>query len=383
MLTSDEHLRYARQICLPEIGLSGQRKLKSSSVAIVGMGGLGSPVALYLAAAGIGHLGLIDFDVVGLSNLHRQILHTDAFIGQSKIESAVTTLKECNPHVHITPHNVRLNSKNAIDLLQNYDIVADCSDNFSTRYLVNDACVFLKIPNVYGSVYQFEGQLSILGLSDGPCYRCIHPIPPDQDLIPSCAESGVLGVLPGVIGTLQATEVLKLFLNCGRSLIGQMLLIDTLTSKWETVSIAKRFDCELCGESPTITTLREFTDLCESVDSMTVEEFRILRSSSTPFFLLDVRQTHEASELSMAASQIVPVEELSDRISEIHASINDQIIVHCQTGIRSIQATHILRNAGFKRVKSLQGGILAWLQHKNDNPSPYQDETSDPQNNEC
>jgi len=366
MLTQDEHLRYARQICLPEMGHSGQRKIKASSIAIVGVGGLGSPVALYLAAAGVGHLGLIDFDVVGPSNLHRQILHTDAFIGQSKIESALKTLKEHNPHIHITPHDVRLNSENALSILQKYDIVVDCSDNFATRYLVNDACVFLNTPNVYGSVYQFEGQLSIFGLSDGPCYRCLHPIPPDQGLIPSCAESGVLGVLPGIIGTLQATEVLKLILNCGTSLIGQMLLIDTLSSTWETVSVAKRVDCELCGESPSITTLDESIDLCESVESMSVEEFSNLQSKNASYYLLDVRQTHEAAALNMEACQNIPVEELSERITEIKACTDDLIIVHCQTGVRSIQATQMLRKAGFERVKSLHGGILAWLKHHND-----------------
>jgi len=366
MLTQSEQLRYARQSCLPEIGLSGQRQLQASSVAIVGMGGLGSPLALYLAAAGIGHLGLIDFDIVGPSNLHRQILHTDAFVGQSKIESAIRTLQERNPHVHITPHDVRLNPYNAIKILQNYDIVADCSDNFPTRYLVNDACVLLNIPNVYGSVYQFEGQLSIFADPDGPCYRCIHPAPPDQGLIPSCAESGVLGVLPGIIGTLQATEVLKLILNCGTPLVGQMLLIDTLAPRWETITLPRRVDCALCGESPTITTLMESPDLCESVPLMTIEEFSSLRCNRSSHFLLDVRQTEEASTLSMGAHQIIPVEELYERIPDIKANSDDHIIVHCQTGVRSIRAGQILRSAGFTYVKSLQGGILAWLQHQNE-----------------
>ncbi|MCY4234583.1 MAG: molybdopterin-synthase adenylyltransferase MoeB [Bacteroidetes bacterium] len=362
MLTQDENLRYSRQMCLPEIGTSGQKKLKSSSVAIVGLGGLGSPLALYLAAAGIGHLGLIDFDIVGISNLHRQILYKDVSIGESKLKSASKTLKSRNPNIKISIHEVRLNQENALDILKDYQIVADCSDNFSTRYLVNDSSVLLGIPNVSGSVYQFEGQISIFGAQDGPCYRCIHPTPPHSDLIPNCAESGVLGVLPGLIGTLQANEVIKLLLGIGNPLIGRMAMINLIESDWDTIAFQKNPDCQRSGQCQQITELVEYVNLCESDEIMTVHEFGKLIRNQTPFYLLDVRQSHEADSLEMGADQRLSVDELSDRISEINADVNDQIIVHCQTGVRSLKATHILRHKGFHHAKSLDGGIIAWKQ---------------------
>jgi len=361
MLGQPELLRYSRQISLAEIGISGQKKLKVSSIAIVGMGGLGSPVAFYLAAAGIGHIGIIDFDIVGMSNLHRQILHTDNFLGISKLTSATNALKARNPHIEITRHDVRLNRENAIEILENYDIIADCSDNFATRYLVNDVSVQLGIPNVYGSIYQFEGQVSIFGHRDGPCYRCLHPNPPPAGLIPSCAESGVLGVLPGVIGTLQASEILKLILEIGEPLIGRMALIDLSTSEWQTIKISKNPDCPVCSESPAIDTLIDYEEICAPIPIMTVTELNALKHDGLPFFLLDVREAHEAVVASMDADLRIPLDQLSERLSEITADYHDRIIVHCQTGIRSIQAVQLLQDSGYTRSMSLDGGILAWM----------------------
>ena len=360
-LNKYEHLRYARQIALDKVGIAGQEKLKDASVLVVGVGGLGSSLSLYLAAAGVGHLGLVDFDVVKKSNLHRQILHTDEFLEASKLDSALDALKARNPHVRITQHNVRLQKENAMDILQGYQIVADCSDNFATRYLVNDACVLLGIPNVYGSVYQFEGQVTVLCHSDGPCYRCLHPNPPTAGLVPTCAESGVLGVLPGVIGVLQANEVLKLLLKIGRPLIGHMTLFNALESDWKYLTLPKNDDCPLCGKSPKINALIDYEDLCETAPYISAAQLNALMNSCTPFFLLDVRGADEAAAFNMGANQQIPVESLPDRLSEIRATPNERIIVHCQTGPRSRRAVQILHNAGYPHAVSLDGGILAWM----------------------
>ena len=361
-LNLSEHLRYARQIALEKVGIDGQEKLKTASVLVVGVGGLGSSLSLYLAAAGVGHLGLVDFDVVKKSNLHRQILHTDEFLEASKLDSAHATLKARNPHIRITLHNVRLQKENAMDILGGYDIVADCSDNFATRYLVNDACVILGIPNAYGNVYQFEGQVTVLCHSDGPCYRCLHPNPPPAGLVPTCAESGVLGVLPGLIGILQANEVLKLLLNIGRPLIGRMTLLNALDSEWKNLTLPKNDDCHLCGKSPTIKTLIDYEDFCGTAPHISAAELNILKESCTPFFLLDVRRTDEAAVVSMGADQLIPVESLPDRLSEIKATPNERIVVHCQTGLRSKRAVQILHSAGYPHAVSLDGGILAWME---------------------
>ncbi|MCY3594389.1 MAG: molybdopterin-synthase adenylyltransferase MoeB [Rhodothermaceae bacterium] len=368
MLNQAEHLRYSRQISLNELGVSGQQKLKESSVAIVGAGGLGSPLAFYLTAAGVGHLGIIDFDIVDASNLHRQILHTDEFIGVAKLESALVALEARNPYVKITRHDVRLQRDNAMEILGNYDVVADCSDNFATRYLVNDASVLLGIPNVYGSVYRFEGQITVFGDTDGPCYRCLHPAAPPAGLIPSCAESGVLGVLPGIIGTLQASEVLKLLLGLGQSLIGRMILINTLAADWQTLAVPKKSDCPLCGESPTIDALMDYEELCPSIPSIQARELKLLKQHDLPFFLLDVREIHEASAMTMDANLQIPLGELSGRLSEITADFNDRVIVHCQAGVRSKHAVQLLQSAGYTRAASLDGGILAWLEQKDEDP---------------
>ncbi len=361
-LDQSEHLRYARQIALEKVGVTGQEKLKASSVLIVGVGGLGSSLSLYLTAAGVGHLGLVDFDVVSKSNLHRQILHTDEFLETSKLDSALTTLEARNPHIRITRHNVRLQKENAMDILRGYDIVADCSDNFATRYLVNDACVLLGIPNVYGNVYQFEGQVTVLCHANGPCYRCLHPTPPPAGLVPTCAESGVLGVLPGLIGTLQANEVLKLLLNIGQPLIGHMTLINALDSEWKKLTFPKNDDCHLCGKSPTINVLIDYEELCGTTPHISAAELSTLKNSRTPFFLLDVRRTDEAAATSMGANQQISVETLPDRLSEIKATSDERIVVHCQTGLRSRRAVQILHNAGYPRAVSLDGGILAWME---------------------
>ena len=361
-LNQSEHLRYARQIALEKVGIAGQEKLKTASVLVVGVGGLGSSLSLYLAAAGVGHLGLVDFDVVKKSNLHRQILHTDEFLEASKLDSALATLKARNPHIRITLHNVRLQKENAMDILGGYDIIADCSDNFATRYLVNDACVILGIPNAYGNVYQFEGQVTVLCHSDGPCYRCLHPNPPPAGLVPTCAESGVLGVLPGLIGILQANEVLKLLLNIGRPLIGRMTLLNALDSEWKNLILPKNDDCHLCGTHPTINTLFDYDDLCATAPHISAAELNTLKNSCTPFFLLDVRRSDEAAVVSMGADQQIPVESLPDRLSEIKATLNDRIIVHCQTGLRSRHAVQILHDAGYPHAVSLDGGILAWVE---------------------
>ena len=361
-LNQSEHLRYARQIALDQVGIAGQEKLKAASVLVVGVGGLGSSLSLYLAAAGVGHLGLIDFDVVKKSNLHRQVLHTDEFLEASKLDSALAALKARNPHTRITRHNVRLEKDNAMDILQGYQIVADCSDNFATRYLVNDACVLLGIPNVYGSVYQFEGQVTVLCHSDGPCYRCLHPNPPPAGLVPTCAESGILGILPGLIGVLQANEVLKLLLEIGRPLIGHMTLFNALGSEWKNLSLPKNDDCHLCGDSPTISTLIDYEDLCGTAPLISAAELNTLKNRSTPFFLLDVRRTDETAVVSMGADQQIPVESLPDRLSEIKAAPNERIVVHCHTGLRSRHAVQLLHNAGYHHAVSLDGGILAWIE---------------------
>ncbi len=362
MLSQAEHLRYSRQISLDALGVAGQQKLKESAVAIVGVGGLGSPLALYLTAAGVGHLGLIDDDVVGTSNLHRQILHTDEFIGTSKLDSSIAALKARNPYVRITRHDTRLQRKNAMQILRGYDIVADCSDNFATRYLVNDASVLLGITNVYGSVYQFEGQVSVFGDKNGPCYRCLHPIPPPAGLIPNCAESGVLGVLPGIIGTLQASEILKLVLDLEKSLIGRMALINILTAEWNTLALEKKTDCPVCGESPTIHALIDYEEFCPSIPEIHVQDLKKLRCRNLPFFLLDVRDLHEVSAMRMGADLQIPLEELPKRLSEITADFDDRVIVHCQKGVRSKHAVRLLQRAGYTRVASLEGGILSWME---------------------
>ena len=360
MLSIAEQRRYARQIALPQFGKSGQERLKQSSVLVVGAGGLGSPLALYLAAAGVGRLGLVDFDTVDESNLHRQVLHSQNDLGRHKLDSARSTLEALNPHVHVETHPVRLERSNAMQIIQRYDAVADGTDNFATRYLVNDACVLSGVANIYGSVFQFEGQVSVFAHASGPCYRCLYQKPPPLGLVPSCAEGGVLGVLPGLIGTLQANEVIKVLLGIGHPLIGRMLLLDALGARWQELTIRRDPNCAVCGREATITELVDYDVFCGLAPTVSVDEFRTLRAQEEATLLLDVRQPQEAALMSMQADQLIPVEELPSRMHELQARMEDRIVVHCQTGTRSMQAVHILRSAGYSRAISLEGGVEAW-----------------------
>ena len=366
-----EMRRYSRHFLLPEIGLEGQARLKDSSVLIVGAGGLGSPVALYLAAAGVGRIGLVDFDDVDESNLHRQILYGESDIGRPKLEAAKERLQEANPHIEIVLHPVRLDASNAAQIIRDYDVVADGTDNFATRYLVNDACVMAGVPNAYASISRFDGQASVFCAPDGPCYRCLFAEPPPAELVPSCAEAGVLGVLPGLLGTIQATEVLKLLLGLGESLIGRLLLVDALSMQFRTLSISRNPQCPVCGEHPSITSLEASTATCEpsppppsmsAVPEITVQDYQILRDSASPPFLLDVRQPEEQIVSSLGGT-LIPLGELPLRIAELEGRKNDELlVVHCQLGGRSAQAVQYLRMNGFDNVVNLKGGMKAWME---------------------
>ncbi|RMH67580.1 MAG: molybdopterin-synthase adenylyltransferase MoeB [Bacteroidetes bacterium] len=381
-LSPEELRRYNRHLILPEVGMAGQKKLKAASVLLIGAGGLGSPLAMYLAAAGVGRLGLVDFDVVDESNLQRQILHGTRDVGRKKLDSARDRLREINPHVQVDLHEVRLTSDNALDLIAEYDIVADGTDNFPTRYLVNDACVLTGRPNVYASIFRFEGQVSVFGLEDGPCYRCVYPEPPPPGLVPSCAEGGVLGVLPGLVGTLQATEVLKLILGAGEPLKGRLLLIDTLGMQFRTLKVRKDPDCPVCGHHPTLTTLIDYEQFCgipspttpamtESIPSISVREFHERRTRGDDLFVLDVRKPFEAQIADIGSDQLIPVEELPDRLAEVRARKDQDLVVFCRSGARSARATNLLRAAGFTKAVNLTGGILAWSEEIDDSVPQY------------
>lgn len=371
-LSTDEVQRYGRHLTLPEVGKAGQEKLKASSVLIVGAGGLGSPAAMYLAAAGIGRIGLVDFDTVEASNLQRQLLHGTSDVGRSKLASAQDRLRDLNPHVEIELHETQLTSENALGIVDGYDIVADGTDNFPTRYLINDACVLTGTPNVYASIFRFEGQVSVFGTSEGPCYRCAYPEPPPPGLVPSCAEGGVLGVLPGLVGTLQATEVIKMLLGIGDPLIGRLLLIDTLPMTFRTLKIQKNPDCPVCGDEPTQTELIDYEAFCgipaqngtddtmHTVPETTVTDLHARREAGTSPFVLDVRKPSEAEIASLGADQLIPVDELPDRLDELKATKDDEIVIHCRSGSRSAKATQLLLDQGYTDVKNLAGGILAW-----------------------
>ena len=371
-LSTDEVQRYGRHLTLSEVGKAGQEKLKASSVLIVGAGGLGSPAAMYLAAAGIGRIGLVDFDTVEASNLQRQLLHGTSDVGRSKLASARDRLQDLNPHVEVELHETRLTSENALDIVDGYDIVADGTDNFPTRYLINDACVLTGTPNVYASIFRFEGQVSVFATPEGPCYRCAYPEPPPPGLVPSCAEGGVLGVLPGLVGTLQATEVIKMLLGIGDPLIGRLLLIDTLPMTFRTLKIQKNPDCPVCGENPTQTELIDYEAFCgipaqngtddpmATVPETTVTDLHARREAGTSPFVLDVRKPREAEIASLGADQLIPVDELPDRLEELNATKDDEIVIHCRSGARSAKATQLLLDHGYTDVKNLAGGILAW-----------------------
>ncbi len=368
-LTNDEIRRYSRHLILPEVGLAGQKKIKGASVLCIGTGGLGSPINMYLAAAGIGKLGIVDFDVVDYSNLQRQILHTEADVGRPKTESARDTVKAINPNCDVTLYNVRITSENALDLIRPYDIVVDGTDNFQTRYLTNDACVLLKKPNVYGSIFRFEGQASVFAPHlGGPCYRCLYPEPPPAGMIPSCAEGGVLGVLPGIIGCIQATEILKLAIGRGSSLVGRLLLFNALEMKFRELKLRRDPECPICGEHPTIKELIDYDIFCgiqpepeatSNPDEVTVQDMKkALDNPGLGVKVIDVREPDEYEIAKVAGVPLLPLSELNRRFTELDP--NQQYYFHCKSGVRSLKALNFLREQGFKYVKSVKGGITAW-----------------------
>jgi len=371
-LTNQQISRYSRHLIMPEVGVEGQEKLVSSSVLCIGAGGLGSPLALYLGAAGIGRLGIVDFDVVDFSNLQRQIIHGEAKIGKLKVESAKERIHEINSDIEVETYNLRLTSENALDIVKEYDVVVDGTDNFATRYLVNDSCVLLGKPNVYGSIFRFEGQVSVFDATRGPCYRCLYPEPPPPGLVPSCAEGGVLGILPGIIGTMQAAETIKLILGKGRPLVGKLLFVDVMEMKIRELKLRKDPNCPLCGKNPTITKLIDYDEFCgvgrgeeqalaEASDlEITVDEFNNLIKSKKDILILDVRGPNEYQICHIKGSKLIPLGDLPSRVNELDTA--DEIIVHCHHGVRSLRATTFLRNMGFKKVKSLKGGIDVWAQ---------------------
>jgi sulfur-carrier protein adenylyltransferase/sulfurtransferase len=371
-LSREEMSRYSRHLILREVGVEGQKKLKAARVLCVGAGGLGSPLALYLAAAGVGTLGIVDFDVVDASNLQRQILHGTRDVGRPKLDSAAERLRDVNPHVEVVAHQTRLCSENAFDIIKDYDIVADGTDNFPTRYLVNDACAMTGKPNVYASIFRFEGQASVFWASRGPCYRCLYPEPPPPGLVPSCAEGGVLGVLPGLLGVIQATETVKLILDIGEPLVGRLLLVDALEMKFRELRLLKNPDCALCGPRPTVTELADYERFCgvaratdedrgaQEIPSISVEELKKKVDRGDAFVLVDVREPHETAINSLAGSIKIPLGTLPERLNQL--SPDDEIVVHCKMGGRSAQAVMFLKKAGFRRVYNVLGGIDAWIQ---------------------
>ena len=366
-LNKDEILRYSRHLIMPEVGMEGQQKLKAARVLCVGTGGLGSPLALYLGAAGVGTLGIVDFDVVDYTNLQRQIIHTTADVGRKKLDSAAEKLKAINPFLNIQRFETKLTSENALDLFRDFDIIADGTDNFPTRYLVNDACVLTGKPNVYGSIFRFEGQASVFATEEGPCYRCLYPEPPPPGLVPSCAEGGVLGILPGLVGVIQATEVIKLILGKGEPLIGRLLLVDALGMKFRELKLRKNPDCPACGTHRTVTKLIDYNEFCgirgeeKAVDAtqseMQVEELKRRLDAGEDIFVLDVREPHEY-QICNLGGHLIPLNDLPKRINELDSS--QEIVAHCKMGGRSAKAVQFLREAGFKKVHNLAGGILAW-----------------------
>lgn len=363
-LSAAEIGRYSRHLLLPEVGVEGQQKLKAARVLLIGAGGLGSPAALYLAAAGVGTLGIVDFDTVDVTNLQRQILHGTSDVGRPKLASAIDRIREVNPHVTVIPHETRFSSANALGLVRQYDLVVDGTDNFATRYLVNDACVLSGVPNVYGSIFRFDGQATVFCTAEGPCYRCVYPDPPPPGLVPSCAEGGVLGVLPGLVGTLQATEAIKLILGVGDPLIGRLALIDALGAQWRTVKVRRNPQCPACG-TRTLTQLIDYDQFCgiskpvaeAPVPEVTPVELAA-RLAQGDVFLLDVREPHEAQIASIPGARLVPLATVGDAIPTLPRDVD--IIVQCRSGARSAKAVRQLQAAGFYRVWNLAGGILRW-----------------------
>jgi adenylyltransferase/sulfurtransferase len=365
-LSNEEILRYSRHLIMPEVALEGQKKLKAASVLCIGAGGLGSPLIMYLAAAGIGRLGLVDFDVVDFTNLQRQIIHSTANVGKSKLESAKERIAEINPFVNVETYNTALTSENALELFKDYDIIIDGTDNFPTRYLTNDACVLLGKPNVYGSIFRFEGQATVFDARRGPCYRCLYPEPPPPGLVPSCAEGGVLGVLPGIIGVIQSIEAVKLILGKGDSLIGRLVLFDALKMKFRELKLRKNPECPICGENRTINELIDYQEFCgvtphEEVSvgkefEITPIELKAKIDRGDEFVLVDVREPQEFAIGRIPTSRLIPLATVPERLHEL--STADEIIVHCKSGVRSGKAVELMKQAGYRKVKNLVGGIL-------------------------
>jgi adenylyltransferase/sulfurtransferase len=369
-LSKDEILRYSRHLIVPEVGMEGQLKLKAAKVLLVGTGGLGAPLGLYLAAAGIGRIGLVDFDVVDFTNLQRQVIHFTKDVGRPKIASAAEKMQALNPNVEIVKHEVALSSENAMEILKDYDLVVDGTDNFPTRYLVNDACVLLGKPNVYGSIFRFEGQATVFAYEGGPCYRCLYPEPPPPGLVPSCAEGGVLGILPGTIGLIQATETVKLILGIGEPLVGRLLLYDALGMRFRELKLRKNPECPICSDHRTIHKLIDYHQFCGVPQQTAVQEAKVTDDEievtevkekldrGDTFVLIDVREPHEYQICSIPAAKLIPLGEVGKRLGELDQEAD--IVVHCKSGMRSARACGILKAAGFKHVRNMKGGILAW-----------------------
>src|SRR5947209_8572659 len=364
-LSNDEILRYSRHLIMPEGGMEGQLKLKQAKVLAIGAGGLGSPLALYLAAAGVGKLGIVDFDVVDFTNLQRQVIHSTSDVGRSKLASARETIQGINPNVEVVTYETRLTSENALDIFKDYDVIADGTDNFPTRYLVNDACVLLGKPNAYGSIFRFEGQASVFYAKEGPCYRCLYPEPPPPGLVPSCAEGGVLGVLPGIVGSIQALETIKLITGAGDSLIGRLLLFDALKLQVRELKLEKDPDCPVCGPRPTVTALVDYEAFCgvgaePSYDGLevTAAELAAEWKQNPDLLVLDVREPHEHQIARIEGAKLIPLSQLPDRLGDLDG--HQEIVTHCHHGARSLKALEILKAAGFSKVRSLRGGIDAW-----------------------
>jgi adenylyltransferase/sulfurtransferase len=383
-LSNEEIRRYSRHLILPEVGLAGQKKIKATSVLCIGAGGLGSPIAMYLAAAGIGKIGIVDFDTVDYSNLQRQILHTDADVGRPKAQSAKETIGGINPNVEVVIHNTAINSGNAFDLIRPYDIVVDGTDNFPTRYLTNDACVLLKKPNVYGSIFRFEGQASVFAPHlGGPCYRCLYPEPPPPGMVPSCAEGGVLGVLPGIIGCIQTTEILKLALGKGTSMVGRLLLFNALDMKFRELKLRRDPACPICGDHPTIKELIDYDQFCgiqpapaeatasqAHPDEVTVQDMKkALDNPDLGIKVLDVREADEYEIAKVDGVPLLPLSQIESRFTELDP--NTTYYIHCKVGVRSLKALNFLRQQGFKYLKSVKGGITAWSEEIDRNVPRY------------
>src|SRR5580700_141735 len=372
-LSKDEILRYRRHLIMPDVGMEGQLQLKSAKVLLIGTGGLGAPLGLYLAAAGVGRIGMVDFDVVDFTNLQRQVIHGTKDVGRKKLDSAADRMRDINPNVELDRYEVALTSENALDILSGYDIVIDGTDNFPTRYLVNDACVILNKPNVYGSIFRFEGQASIFAYEGGPCYRCLYPEPPPPGLVPSCAEGGVIGVLPGVIGLIQATETVKLILGIGEPLVGRLMLYDALGMRFRELKLRRNPECPVCGDHPTITKLIDYHQFCGvpspnqapaaqetkvNEGEIGVIELKAKLDRGDKFVLIDVREPHEYKICNIPGAKLIPLREFPQHVGEF--SPDDDIVIHCRSGMRSAKACSVLRAAGFQHVRNVVGGILAW-----------------------